>query len=374
MTEAKSTILYFTEGSSNKEYRAQLVQEGEGWVVNFQYGPRGRATTAGTKTKEPLPYDKALKTYEKLVKSKTDKGYTTDVSGAAYTGGDKAGRVTTFRPQLLNAVPREQGLSLDEGWMAQEKHDGERRGVICTRDGEMIFANRKGLQVAVQSQIAEAVTAIHREFPEGFSLDAEDMGDHLVIFDLPDWPGQWEKAPFAQRVLNMLDLQQVIDRHGIGSALKIDHALRFDIFKRERLPEIESRGGEGYVLKDPRAPYSADRPSSGGPALKVKFVESATCRVQGVNGTKRSVALELANADGEWIGVGNVTIPSNQEIPATGELLEVEYLYAYEGGSLFQPVCKGKRGDVDEAACTMAQLKFKPRAASSEPEALELGM
>ena len=368
MTEAKSVILYFTEGSSNKEYRAQLEQSGDGWVVNFQYGPRGRATNAGTKTKDPLPYEKALKTYDKLVKSKTDKGYTPDVSGAAYSGGEKAGLVTTFRPQLLNPLTRDQALALDDGWMAQEKHDGERRGVICTREGEMIFANRKGLQVAVQQQIADAVAAIHREFPEGFSLDAEDMGDHLVIFDLPDWPGQWENAPFAQRVLNMLELQQVVDRHGVGDALKIDHALRFDIFKRERLPEIEARGGEGYVLKDPRAPYMADRPNSGGPALKVKFVESATCRVQGANGTKRSVALELANEAGEWIGVGNVTIPSNQEIPEAGDLIEVEYLYAYEGGSLFQPVCKGKRTDLDEAACTIAQLKFKGQAAARERE------
>ncbi len=374
MTEAKSTILYFTEGSSNKEYRAQLVQEGDGWVVNFQYGPRGRATNSGTKTKDPLPYDKALKTYDKLVKSKTDKGYTPDVSGAAYSGGEKAGLVTTFRPQLLNAVSREHGLSLDDGWFAQEKHDGERRGVICTRDGEIIFANRKGLQVAVQQQIADAVAAIHRELPEGFSLDAEDMGDHLVIFDLPDWPGQWENAPFAQRVLNMLDLQELVDRHGVGNVLKIDHATRFDIFKRDRLPKIEARGGEGYVLKDPRAPYSPDRPSSGGPALKVKFVERATCRVQGANGTKRSVALELMNADGVWTGVGNVTIPSNQNIPETGELVEVEYLYAYEGGSLFQPVCIGKRTDLDEAACTMAQLKFKGAGLAAEPEVESLSL
>lgn len=375
MTEAKSVILYFTEGSSNKEYRAQLEQSGDGWVVNFQYGPRGRATNTGTKTKDPLPYEKALKAYDKLVKSKTDKGYTPDVSGAAYSGGEKAGRVTTFRPQLLNALTREQGLALDGGWMAQEKHDGERRGVICTRDGEMIFANRKGLQVAVQQPIADAVAAIHREFPEGFSLDAEDMGDHLVIFDLPDWPGQWKDAPFVQRALHMLDLQNIVDRHGVGEVLKIDHALRFDIFQRERLPEIEARGGEGYVLRDPRAPYSADRPSSGGPALKVKFVESATCRVKGANGTKRSVALELANDAGEWVDVGNVTIPSNQAIPEAGDLLEVEYLYAYEGGSLFQPVCKGKRTDIDEAGCTMAQLKFKGRGGPvAEAEPIEMSM
>lgn len=369
MSEAKSVVLYFTEGSSNKEYRAQLEAQGDGWVVNFQYGPRGRCTTSGTKTAAPLPYDKALKTYEKLVKSKTDKGYTPDVSGAAYSGGEKAGRVTTFRPQLLNPLTRQQGLAHDDFWLAQEKHDGERRGVIATREGDVIFANRKGLAVAVQQQIADAVATIHREFPEGFSLDAEDMGDHLVIFDLPKWPGQPDSAPFAHRARNMLnDLQVLVDRHGVGHVLKIDHPERFATFKLGRLLEIEARGGEGYVLKDPEAPYTEDRPNSGGPALKVKFVESATCRVAGANGTKRSVALELMDDAGAWVGVGNVTIPSNAQIPAAGDLVEVEYLYAYAGGSLFQPVFKGPRNDQDETACTMTQLKLKNVGQGGEPE------
>jgi bifunctional non-homologous end joining protein LigD len=62
--------------------------------------------------------------------------------------------------------------------------------------------------------------------------------------------------------------------------------------------------------------------------------------------------------------VGNVTIPANHSIPAKGAIVEVRYLYAYPGGSLFQPVYLGKRDDVDMRACTVSQLKFK----AGEPE------
>lgn len=106
----------------------------------------------------------------------------------------------------------------------------------------------------------------------------------------------------------------------------------------------------------------------------MKFIESATCRVAGGNGTKRSVALELKGEDDAWVPVGNVTIPANAEIPAAGDLVEVEYLYAYEGGSLFQPVFRGKRHDLDEDACRVAQLKFKGAGMAAEPEAETLGL
>lgn len=361
MSEPKSTTLFLTEGSSDKEYRVQLEASGDGWVVNYQNGPRGRATRGGTKTATPQPYEKARVVYDKLVSGKTRKGYTEEVSGAAYAGGENAGRVTEFSPQLLNPLSREQGLAHDEGWLAQEKHDGERRGVILTEGADPVFANRRGLAVAVQAQIADAIAKIYPMIGGSVVLDAEDMGDHLVIFDIPVWPGQPVDAPFVQRSHAMLDLQSAVERAEVGSAIRVDIPMRFDIFKRERLPEIEARGGEGYVLKDHRAAYESGRRNSGGPALKVKFVESATCRVSGTNGTKRSVSLELDGLDG-WTPVGNVTVPAGRDIPAAGSLIEVEYLYAYEGGSLFQPVFKGVRTDLDDTACKMDQLKFKGSA------------
>ena len=73
---SKKISLFFKEGTSDKEYHAQLEPKGSGFVVNFQYGRRGRALTAGTKTPNPLPQDKAEKIYDKLVQEKMAKGYT----------------------------------------------------------------------------------------------------------------------------------------------------------------------------------------------------------------------------------------------------------------------------------------------------------
>jgi bifunctional non-homologous end joining protein LigD len=71
---------------------------------------------------------------------------------------------------------------------------------------------------------------------------------------------------------------------------------------------------------------------------------------------------------GTGVDVGNVTIPTNHVVPKQGEIVEVRYLYAYEGGSLYQPVYLGPRDDVDVAACRMDQLKFKPKSVERDDE------
>ena len=57
---------------------------------------------------------------------------------------------------------------------------------------------------------------------------------------------------------------------------------------------------------------------------------------------------------------GNVTIPPNHDIPATGQVVECRYLYAFrESGCIYQPVYLGTRDDIRAEECTTAQLKFK---------------
>jgi bifunctional non-homologous end joining protein LigD len=55
--------------------------------------------------------------------------------------------------------------------------------------------------------------------------------------------------------------------------------------------------------------------------------------------------------------VGSVAIPVNHEVPKVGDHIEVRYLYAYRGGSLYQPVYLGKRDDAD--VDDVSTLKFK---------------
>src|SRR6202000_3241307 len=105
---------------------------------------------------------------------------------------------------------------------------------------------------------------------------------------------------------------------------------------------------------------------SGGPALKFKFVESASFIVSRIN-DKRSITLVLLD-EGVARNAGSVTIPTNHEIPSVGQVVEVRYLYAFpESGHVYQPVYLGVRADGMQEECTGGQLKFK--AAPVEEEA-----
>jgi bifunctional non-homologous end joining protein LigD len=133
--------------------------------------------------------------------------------------------------------------------------------------------------------------------------------------------------------------------------------------KKKLFYEIKAARGEGVVFKKKDAVYIPGRPASGGDCLKFKFKASATCRVLNINGSKRSVSILVRNDNPDFEGpkeiqVGNVTILPNFEIPTPGELIEVEYLYSYPGGALYQPIYKGPRPDKDTADL-YSSLKFK---------------
>lgn len=129
--------------------------------------------------------------------------------------------------------------------------------------------------------------------------------------------------------------------------------------KRELAARLKREQREGLVLKHVDAPYTAGRPASGGPQLKYKFYESASFIVQKVN-AKRSVSL-LLKKDAALVAAGNVTIPPNHSLPASGEVVDCRYLYAFpESGCIYQPTYLGPRGDLTADDCTVDQLKYKP--------------
>jgi bifunctional non-homologous end joining protein LigD len=135
--------------------------------------------------------------------------------------------------------------------------------------------------------------------------------------------------------------------------------------KAAMLLALRRQNREGAVFKDTSAPYTPGRPSRGGSQLKLKFTATCSCIVAGVTRGKRSVALEMVDGS-RRVGIGNVTVPANHAVPETGQVVEARYLYAYPGGSLYQPVYLGRRDDVDPKDCRLAQLKY--RAASEEDE------
>lgn len=346
--------LYYREGTSDKEYHVQLVRmPADLFVVNFQYGRRNSTLTEGSKTTTPVPYDQAKTIYDRLVREKKEKGYREGQNSTPYEGTENAGQQSGLLPQLLNFIDEATVFELieDPGWIMQEKKDG-RRLMLQSSAGGVKGSNRKGLIVAFPSPIAQAATALGVDFV----LDGEAVDDIHFAFDAPAINGE------SLRNLGFVERHQCLSvflQSGKPEAIQIVPLWATAQEKREEFHRLRSNRAEGVVFKRANAPYVSGRPNSGGDHLKFKFTADATCFVRRLN-TKRSVALGVEGAGGKIVGVGNVTIPPNHDIPNEGELVKVRYLYAYRGGSLYQPVYLGSReGEGCLGADNITLLKYK---------------
>lgn len=339
------TSLYFKEGSSDKEYHVQI----EGGTVTFQYGRRGGPLTTGTKC-ENIDPAKAQKIYEKLISEKIAKGYRPGGDGTDYTVSMIPEDVG-YRPQLLNEIDQDTAelLLLSDNWLMQEKEDGRNTGIIF-RNGKVIGANKKGTAISIPKPIA---VYIESNFVIDMTLCGELVGDVFKAWDIIDSTLVSPTTTYEERYQV---LRSIMPRD--NDFIKITHTAFTFSEKQELLDEMRRLNAEGVVFKLKKSIYKPGRPNSGGDQLKLKF--TATCSViAGIqNEGKRSVEMWLYDGMNK-VNVGNVTVYPDQEIPLKDSVIEVRYLYAYKGGSLFQPVLKGVRDDVDPVECTISQLKYK---------------
>ena len=355
--KSQSIELFFKEGSSDKIYKASLDAKDKGWIVNFAYGRRGSSLTIGTKTNNPVSYDAALKVYYKLVDSKTTKGYTEDVSAKPFTGVVADSEDTGIRPQLLNEIEESEIVNYltNDSWCAQEKFDGRRR-LLFTEDtvkGTVPRGtNRKGLVVALEKELLDELS----EYADEAIFDGEAVGDKVMVFDLLD--KTLRSNPYKSRYL---ELKGIIEDAQVGnsSQIKLVKTAWTTSEKKALYKKLLTENAEGIVFKHINGAYKAGRPNSGGDQLKFKFYATASCMVGRVNSTKRSVSLNVFDNDLNPVNVGNVTVYPNQDIPDPGDIVEVKYLYYFEGGSLFQPVLIGKRDDIEPDDCKLSKLKVK---------------
>jgi bifunctional non-homologous end joining protein LigD len=314
------------------------------------FGRRGAALTTGTKTTVPVDYAKALSIFDKLVASKTSKGYTPGEDGTPYQG-DATRQASGLLPQLLTVADDAEAAHLADHpeWAMQEKFDG-RRMLLRKTGGAVEAINKLGLVVAVSGAIVDAVAAL----PGDATLDGEVIGDRYCTFDLLSREGTDLTAkPYRDRYAARAELISAPN----GGPLSLAACWTAPAEKAAQLDALRGRNAEGAVFKHLDAPYTAGRPNSAGPQRKFKFVATCSAVVTAVN-QKRSVAVSLLDGD-EWRPVGNVTIPANRDVPTAGDVVEVRYLYVVEGGSLFQPVYLGVRDDIETGECVVGQLKLK---------------
>jgi len=357
--------LYFTGGGSDKEYHAEVVAKDGGYVCNFRYGRRGSSMTCGCKTPAPVDFEEACKVFSKLVKEKTSKGYSPEEGGVAYQSPELAGRKTDFVPQLLNSITEEDAMRLihDDEWVAQEKYDGERRAAHATSD-EAVGMNRKGLAVPLPLPVVEQLRERSSNIGT-FRVDSESIGDKLYVFDLLIDRGESCKKLGLGFLERMTLARQSVS--GCANIIAIPVAIGTKE-KQALFDRVKANKGEGLVFKRRNAPITEGKPNSGGDMLKFKFVERATVQVGSISGTKRSIGIDLFDEEGEVVHVGNCTSTCNYDIPNLNDLVDVDYLYAYRAGSLYQPVYRGVRTDLDVSACSTSQLKYKPEGGDDDED------
>jgi predicted DNA-binding WGR domain protein len=356
-TLENQVTLYFRQGPSDKIYQASIEPKGSGFTVNFAFGRRGSTLNTGTKTNAPVDRSTAQQVYNKLVQEKKAKGYVEGPEGTPFRTSQESDRVSGQLPQLLNPITESElePLLADPRWCLQEKFDGRR--MLLSKTGYQIRAiNRLGLFVGLPEPLALAAQAIEGDF----LLDGEAVGDQFHAFDLLSRNGEdLRPLPYWKRMEHLL--LTCTQR----SAIQPVKSFLSEAEKRDELAALCRSNAEGVVLKDLKAPYTAGRPNSGGPALKYKFYATLTAVVSQLN-SSRSVELRLLTKDG-WDPIGNVTIPANHSIPDVGKCVEVRYLYAFpESNALFQPVFLGVRTDIEHFDCDISQLKFK-RPTDPEP-------
>lgn len=343
--------LYYKEGSSDKVYHATLEKDGSGYVVNFAYGRRGNTLQTGTKTSTPTSLENATKVFNKIVNEKMAKGYrpVEGDMGTIPVAKELPDTPTTLQCALLNPIDEEQAERLldDDLWAAQPKFDGV-RFMLVKKNNQITALNRKGKQTSVPNSLAKGLDKM-----QDFLIDGELIGEKYHAFDILELDGKCLRdQPLKKRIEILGKLLE--DGHERISLTNTHTGKQ----KRKLYNQLQADEQEGIVFKRLDAKYNAGRPASGGNYLKHKFYATCSCIVAEVN-QKRSVALELTDGN-KKVPVGNVTIPNNFDTPKKGEVVEVRYLYAYKGGSLYQPIYLGPREDIEHEECRMEQLKYKP--------------
>jgi bifunctional non-homologous end joining protein LigD len=359
----------------NKEYRAELLNLGEGWTVAFAYGAIGSPLKTGTKTPEPVEYAKAKTIYDKLVGEKTLKPcaccmgvYTPSnppqnapkavaqcakvVPISTPTPPKQAAPVAhpEFYPELLEAVPEEAAPRFiqNDRYGMMKKYDGNRVALSYVA-GDVAAFNRLGKRIDVPESLRIALLLVVAE--QGVTvlmLDGEYLHGQYVAYDLLVYETDCRSLPFFDRWGMMVRLL-------LGSSIIAGDLYTLPEAKQEAYDAERRTNGEGVVFKKLSAPYM---PGRQGTSIKVKFWVQATVRVakKQKTTTHHSFGMEVLRGD-RWVYVGSCS--AKGPLPELGSFREVKYLYVGAGGHLYQSEDWGARTDVTAADCAHAQLKFK---------------
>jgi bifunctional non-homologous end joining protein LigD len=355
----QSTTLWSTKDGADKTYTAAIVANAAGgWDVIAENGRRGGPQTRQANKETGVDEATARKAFAKLVAAKIKGGYKPlDADPVAIAASSERGGKSAGIPvALLHFIDESEIVPLlERGFVLAEKHDGHRRLVIV-RDGgaDVAGVKRSGEYVPLPVAISDAAAALGDAI-----IDGEIIGDVLHVFDVQRLAG--EDVREQGFMVRFVALKKALARIASPS-LAIVPVYHYPDALAE-YDRLRDAGAEGVVLRNPHAPYQDGRPKHGGHLLKFKFYSTAAVQVVGHN-DQHSVRVAVRGDDGSLIEKGSVTLPPSQRKPPINAILDVRYLYAYRGGSLYQPTFQRVRDDVTVPDAD-ATLSFKGEAAAA---------
>jgi len=261
--------------------------------------------------------------------------------------------LSSYKPMLLNAITPEQAERLisDDNWFMQQKADGIR--TLALVDKTVETSSRTGKPVNLTDEIKTALLTV---FNVRSVVDSESCGDTLVIFDiLHNGAGDMREWSLEKRVDHLEAVAAKAKQLDVP-CLSFIQTARTTAQKRAALAALRTGGSEGVCFKRRTAKYS---PGETDDAVKWKFKASASVlAIAPHKDGKRSVSIAVVGAGGNLVPVGSVSVPDKWGELPIGRILEIEYLYAFRGGSIFQPALKEIRVDKD-AADNIESLQYR---------------
>jgi ATP-dependent DNA ligase len=245
-------------------------------------------------------------------------------------------------------------LRNDHRYGAQEKVDGERTGLAIDDQGRAVASNRLGLERAMPQAVVEAARQVAGR---GIHLDGVMQDGIYHVFDLLVQEGR----PIETRdyLVRWTALREVIGRplvSGIGPGRPVrlvELALTFDD-KFQLSQRVANEEGEGLCLKLLSAPYTHGRDRLGA-AFKYHLRPQCSVIVGGTSRGRRAIEMEMLEADGKRLRVGELRVPDTGSI-LPGTVVDIWYRQIKEGGTFTEPVFKAVRTDVLPTECTIDQV------------------
>jgi len=258
------TTLSLQELTTDKSSPVQIQENNSEGVRRFDCGNMGDVIDVGPP--RPVPFDSLQSDCSKLIRKKLNIGC--KHAAEVVTCGDGRRRMTAVSPQLLFPVDDVKPLLSDNAFYMQPKQDGKR--LLIHKTGKAVTGfNRHGIECGIPANIRTAAQALRGDF----LVDGEAVGDMLHVFDILELEqSDIRIIPYRDRLVKLLNLLASGQQSGIRWVATISGPTAKQMVFRQ----LRKAGAEGVVFKRIRAPYSPERPESGGDYFKYKFVEAAS--------------------------------------------------------------------------------------------------